>query len=93
MADPENQTLRILRDIRDAINSLEQRFDKRFEVADRKSDDLRSRIDNLRQAVNGESVLGRYAAAEVEERLETLEKRLEKLDSLEKRVSALEGGR
>jgi hypothetical protein len=59
MADPENQTLRILRDIRDAINSLEQRFDKRFEVADRKSDDLRSRIDNLRQAVNGESVLGR----------------------------------
>ena len=59
MADPENQTLRILRDIRDAINSLEQRFDKRFEVADRKSDDLRSRIDNLRQVVNGESVLGR----------------------------------
>ena len=93
MADPENQTLRILRDIRDAINSLEQRFDKRFEVADRKSDDLRSRIDNLRQAVNGESVLGRYAAAEVEERLETLEKRLEKLDSLEQRVSALEGRR
>jgi len=29
----------------------------------------------------------------VEERLETLEKRLEKLDSLEKRISALEGGR
>jgi len=60
MADPENQTLRVLRDIRTAIKSLEQRFDKRFEVADRKSDDLRSRIDNLRQAtINGESVLGR----------------------------------
>ena len=59
MADPENLTLRVLRDIRTAIKSLEQRFDKRFEVADRKSDDLRSRIDNLRQAVNGESVLGR----------------------------------
>jgi hypothetical protein len=69
MADPENQTLRILRDIRDAITSLEQRFD----VADRKRDDLRSRIDNLRQAINGESVLGRYAAAEVDERLDTLE--------------------
>ena len=59
MADPENLTLRVLRDIRTAIKSLEQRFDKRFEVADRKSDDLRSRIDNLRQAINGESVLGR----------------------------------
>ena len=59
MADPENQTLRVLRDIRTAIKSLEQRFDKRFEVADRNSDDLRSRIDNLRQAINGESVLGR----------------------------------
>ena len=59
MADRENQTLRVLRDIRTAIKSLEQRFDKRFEVADRKSDDLRSRIDNLRQAINGESVLGR----------------------------------
>ena len=90
MAEPENQTLRILRDIRPAIKSMEQRLDKRFETADRKSDDLRSRIDNLRQAINGESVLGRYAAAEVEERLGTLERRLEELDTLEKRVSALE---
>lgn len=62
---------------------MDQRIDKRFESAESKTDDLRSRIDNLRQAINGESVLGRYAAAEVEERLE----------SLEKRISALEGRR
>ena len=36
--------------------------------ADKNQENLRSRLDNLRQAVNGESVLGRYAAAEVEER-------------------------
>ena len=91
MAEPENQ--RILRDIRDAIKSMEDRFDNRFEKAEAKADDLRSRIDNLRQAVNGESVLGRYAAAEVEERLESLEKRVEKLGSLEERVTELEGRR
>lgn len=77
MADPENQTLRSLRDIRSAIKAMDQRIDKRFESAESKTDDLRSR------AINGESVLGRYAAAEVEERLE----------SLEKRISALEGRR
>jgi hypothetical protein len=49
---------------------MDQRIDRRFESAESKTDDLRSRIDNLRQAINGESVLGRYAAAEVEERLE-----------------------
>jgi hypothetical protein len=48
MAEPENQTLRVLRDVRAAIKSMEQRFDKRFETAEHKSDDLRSRIDNLR---------------------------------------------
>jgi polyhydroxyalkanoate synthesis regulator phasin len=37
-------------------------------------------MDSLRQAAFGESVLGRYAAAEVEERLETLEKRVTALE-------------
>jgi polyhydroxyalkanoate synthesis regulator phasin len=80
MAGPENQTLRVLRDIRAAIKAMDQKFERRFEAVDGKFDDLRSRMDNIRQAINGESVLGRYAAAEVDERL----------DSLEKRIAALE---
>ena len=83
MADPENRTLHILRDIRAAIKAVDQKFERRFETTDAKLDDLRSRLDNIRQAIAGESVLGRYAAAEVDERL----------DSLEKRVAALEGRR
>jgi chaperonin cofactor prefoldin len=81
MADPENQTLRVLRDIRGAIKSMDQRLTVLSDKVDKNQDDLRSRIDNLRQAINGESVLGRYAAAEVEERLEALEKRISALES------------
>ena len=83
MADPENRTLDILRDIRAAIKTVDQKFERRFEATDAKLDDLRSRLDNVRQAITGQSVLGRYAAAEVEERLE----------ALDKRVAALEGRR
>jgi chaperonin cofactor prefoldin len=83
MTDPENQTLRVLRDIRGAVKSMDQRLTVLTDKVDKNQDDLRSRIDNLRPAINGESVLGRYAAAEVEERLE----------ALEKRISALEGRR
>ena len=69
MAEPENLTLALLRELRTELD----RQDKARLTLER-------RFNNLRQAVNGESVLGRYAAAEVEERLEQLEKRLEALE-------------
>jgi hypothetical protein len=37
-------------------------------------------MDNLRQAINGESLLGGHAAAEVDERLEALEHRVSALE-------------
>jgi hypothetical protein len=80
MAEIENQTLRVLRDIRLAIKSLEGRFDGLEGKVDNGFADVRSRMNSLRQAINGESVLGRYAASEVEERLESLEKRVSKLE-------------
>jgi hypothetical protein len=80
MADPENQTLRVLRDIREAIRRMDDRLSNLDQKVDRNQTDLRGRMDNIRQALNGESVLGRYAAAEVEERLEAIEKRLEALE-------------
>ena len=81
MPDPENQTLHVLRDLRAAIESLDSRVQRLDGKVDRNHGDLRSRLDNIRQAVNGESVLGRYAAAEVEERLEPLETRVKALET------------
>jgi polyhydroxyalkanoate synthesis regulator phasin len=65
MAEPENLTLALLRELRSEL-----------ERQDNARKALERRFDNLRQAVVGESVLGRYAAAEVEQRLERLEQRL-----------------
>ena len=62
MADVENQTIHILRELRAPIKALDDKVDHGFA-------DTRSRMESLRQAINGESVLGRYAASEVEERL------------------------
>ena len=80
MAEPENHTLRILREVRAALEAMDAKFDGRFDGLESRFDDLRSRVDNIRQAAFGESVLGRYAAAEVEERLDSIEKRLGALE-------------
>ena len=54
MSNPENHTLRLLRDIRGAILSLDQKVNRNHE-------ELKSHIGNLARVVAGESVLGRYA--------------------------------
>jgi hypothetical protein len=73
MAEPENQTLRILREFREEFRAFRDAADGNFAT-------LRSRMDNIWQALNGESILGRYAVAEVDERLEAIEKRLSDLE-------------
>jgi tetrahydromethanopterin S-methyltransferase subunit G len=80
MAEPENQTLHVLRDIREAVKVLDLKVERGFAPTDQRFDEVRSRMDNIRQALNGESVLGRYAAAEVEGRLDEIEKRLDALE-------------
>jgi hypothetical protein len=75
MAAPENHTLRLLQEIRGAIGTLDNRVGSLDKKMDRNHEELKERIESLRQAAFGESVLGRYAAAEVEEksRLSALE--------------------
>jgi hypothetical protein len=46
-----------------------------FSKVDQRFDRLEKRLANVKQAAFGESILGRYAAAGVEERLEQIEKR------------------
>jgi hypothetical protein len=59
MVDPENQTLSVLQDIRAVMKAMDARIEALDGKADRNHDDLRSRLDNIRQAITGESVLGR----------------------------------
>jgi hypothetical protein len=73
VAEPKNQTLRILREFREEFRAFRETTDGNFAT-------LRSRMDNIWQALNGESILGRYAVAEVDERLEKIEKRLSALE-------------
>lgn len=80
MAEIENHALRLLQDIRNAIGAVESRIDLLDKKVNRNHEELKQRIENLRQAAFGESVLGRYAAAEVEERLSVIECRLSALE-------------
>ncbi len=73
MAEPDNLVPVLLRELRADM-------DQRFAQADTRFDRLEKRLENVRQAAIGESVLGRYAAAEVEERLERIDKRLAALE-------------
>ena len=59
MAAPENHTLRLLQEIRGAIGTLDNRVDSLDKKVDRNHEELKERIENLRQAAFGESVLGR----------------------------------
>jgi hypothetical protein len=71
MAEPVNHTLHVLREFREEFREFAEKTDKRFDTLEKKVDrnheELKQRIENLRQAAFGESFLGRYAAAEVEE--------------------------
>jgi hypothetical protein len=90
MPEPENHTLRLLGEIRrQGDNTLKSLIDLRGDFESLRRDvtqgfeHLGERIEHLTRLVTGESVLGRYAAANVDGRL----------DALEKRVSALEDHR
>ncbi|TXM75550.1 hypothetical protein FV218_08355 [Methylobacterium sp. WL69] len=81
MAEPQDTILPLLREIRADLKAGFDRVDRKLEQHDARFDKLERRFDNLREAVNGESVLGRYAAAQFEERLEVIEKRLAVLET------------
>jgi hypothetical protein len=84
MPEPVNHTLHLLREFREEFREFVAKADKSFDTLEKKVDrnheELKERIENLRQAAFGESVLGRYAAAEVEERLSAIESRLSALE-------------
>ena len=80
MADPENQTLRLLREIRSQNEATRGDLSNLRTETREGFENLSERLRNLQQAMIGESVLGRYTVAEVEERLESLEQRVAALE-------------
>ena len=80
MAEPENHTIRLLQEIRQQGTTLENRIDGLSKQVDNGFDEVKKRMDSLHKAINAESILGRYAVADVEERLISLENRMAKLE-------------
>jgi uncharacterized protein Yka (UPF0111/DUF47 family) len=73
MSDPESHTLRVLREFREEFREFSSKTDRSFAQ-------VQERFNSLQQAMLGESVLGRYATAEFEERLAALEQRISVLE-------------
>jgi polyhydroxyalkanoate synthesis regulator phasin len=76
MKEPVSLTLEILREIREDVRKID-RLDAKV---DGMYAGLSAQIESLREVISGESVLGRYAAADVDRRLESLEKRVSTLE-------------
>lgn len=73
MSEPDNFILKLLREIRAEMKDG-------FDSAGKRLDSIDAKIESLNQAMHGESVLGRYATAEFEDRIEAIEKPLDKLE-------------
>ena len=73
MADPESHTLQLRREFRREFGEYRKEFNEFRDNTD-------ARFDELARLFAGESVLGRYAAADVEKRLTTIEQRLAVLE-------------
>lgn len=81
MADPQDMILPLLREMRAEIKDLSRNSERQFTTVNERLERIEGRLANMREAINGESVLGRYAAAEVEDRLEAIERRLATLEA------------
>lgn len=73
MSEPDTFILTLLREIRAEMK-------EGFECNTCRFDTVEAKIESLKQAMHGESVLGRYASAEFDDRIEAIEKRLDKLE-------------
>jgi polyhydroxyalkanoate synthesis regulator phasin len=84
MAEPESHTLRMLQEMRAELHGFRTEAHNDFDSVRREMIEgfthLNERVEHLARLVSGESVLGRYAAGGVDERLQELEKRVASLE-------------
>jgi ABC-type phosphate transport system auxiliary subunit len=81
MPEPIDVTPRILQQIQDGVSTLQAEVRRGFAEMEQRFERVDKRLDAMRQALNGESVLGRLMAGEVEERLAALEARISALEA------------
>jgi archaellum component FlaC len=58
------------------VNDRFDAVDTRFDSVDARFERMEKRLESVRQAAFGESLMARYTVAEVEDRLQDIEKRL-----------------
>ncbi|SFL76260.1 hypothetical protein [Methylobacterium pseudosasicola] len=80
MAEPQDLILPLLREMRTELQTGFSDVWRQFDTVDARFDRLERQCDDLRKAMTGESVLGRYAAAKVGKRLDAIEGRLATLE-------------
>ncbi|TCK28785.1 hypothetical protein EV667_2798 [Ancylobacter aquaticus] len=80
MSEPDNFILQLLREIRAEIANTKTEVTESRKETREGFEAVNKKIESLKQAMHGESVLGRYATAEFEDRIEAIEKRLESLE-------------
>jgi polyhydroxyalkanoate synthesis regulator phasin len=74
MAEPDNLIPTLLREMRREIT-------ERFDNVDAKLAEHDSRFRSISQALQGESLLGQFATAEFDERIQAIEKRLDAIEA------------
>jgi uncharacterized coiled-coil protein SlyX len=74
MAEPDNLVLTLLREIRTDMDAGFEDVRTRLAKQDKT-------IESLGQAMRGETILGQYATAGVDERLDAIEKRLDAIEA------------
>jgi acyl carrier protein phosphodiesterase len=87
---PADFVVTLLREMRREINERFDKVDERFEKVDERFVEQDKKLEAIRQALKAETILGRYAVNDVDDRLDAMENRLSRLDDLEKRVASLE---
>lgn len=80
MSEPDTFILTQLREIRAEIANTKTEVAEGRRETRAGFESVNKKIESLKQAMHGESVLGRYASAEFDDRIEAIEKRLDKLE-------------
>lgn len=75
MAEPEDMVVPLLREMRAEIAAFRKEANERL-------DKLEAGQRNLRSAMSGETILGRMLVGEFEERIESLETKVQKLEAV-----------
>jgi hypothetical protein len=80
MADPENQTLRVLIEFRNEFREFKSEAERRFGQIETRLEELEKRLDVLNQSFSGMVAGNQYLLGGIQGRFERVERRLAALE-------------